>query len=75
MIDASINGLGFILFQKDSNGKASIVQVVLHVSKMRKSGGIHLNSSSLQYNTALKSAISIRLIAIALSRYYQIVAD
>ena len=27
MTDASINGLGFILFQKDSKGKASIIQV------------------------------------------------
>ena len=27
MTDASINGLGFILFQKDEDGKASIIQV------------------------------------------------
>ena len=27
MMDASINGLGFILFQKNSEGKTSIVQV------------------------------------------------
>ena len=27
MTDASINGLGFIVFQKDSEGKASIIQV------------------------------------------------
>merc|ERR1712240_95024 len=27
MTNASINGLGFILFQKDSNGKVSIVQI------------------------------------------------
>ena len=27
MTDASINGLGFVLFQKDNNGKASIIQV------------------------------------------------
>jgi len=27
MTDASINGLGFVLFQKDSDGKTSIIQV------------------------------------------------
>ena len=45
MTDASINSLGFILFQKDSEGKASIIQVR---STCLKNAQVRWNPSELE---------------------------
>ena len=74
MTDASINGLGFILFQKDEDGKASIIQVG---STCLKNAQVRWHPAELELlavQYCLKNAIFTLHTQINLLKSYQIAA-